>query len=421
MNLNKSAWKNAKRILAGGVDSPVRAFRAVGGEPIFMRQGKGAYLTDIDRRRYVDLCCSWGALVHGHAFAPIRNAIARQALAGTSFGTVTELETRLGDLIHRAFPAIQKIRFVSSGTEAAMSAIRLARGFTGRKRIVKFEGCYHGHADSLLVKAGSGLATFGTPDSAGVPDELARLTSVVAYNDTRALREIFRRHKDIAAVIVEPVAANMGVVLPTREFLRELREITRRSKALLIFDEVITGFRIAYGGAAERFGIRPDLICLGKIIAGGLPVGAFGGRQDIMKHLSPEGAVYQAGTLSGNPISMAAGVAAVGALKKSNYEPLQRRTAVLAAGIEERLRRNGHEASVPTIGSMFTVFFRSEAPRNWTEVAQSNRHTYARFFRHMLHRGVYMAPSAYETCFLSHAHTLREARIVWRAVESFKN
>ncbi len=420
MITNKTAWEAAKRYLPGGVDSPVRAFRAVGGSPLFMERGKGAYLTDIEGRKYIDLCMSWGALILGHADPSVSRALSAQISKGTSYGTATVLETALAAEIQKAYPSMERLRFVSSGTEAVMSALRLARGFVRQRQVVKFEGCYHGHADSMLVKAGSGLATFGMPDSAGVPTELAVLTTVLPYNDADALTQFFEKADDVAAVIVEPVAANMGVVKPDPKFLSALVKVTQKSSALLIFDEVITGFRLARGGAAQRYGITPDLTCLGKIIGGGLPVGAFGGRAEIMKHLSPEGPVYQAGTLSGNPLSMVAGRAALSRLNTAAYSKLNRMTSDLASKIEKTLRKKGFEASVPCEGSLFTIFFREQAPRNWTEVSESDKSKYSRLFHHFLNQGIYAPPSAYEACFLSLSHGAREIKIILKAVESFR-
>ncbi|MBI4352564.1 MAG: glutamate-1-semialdehyde 2,1-aminomutase, partial [Candidatus Omnitrophica bacterium] len=318
----KKLWQSAERHLAGGVNSPVRAFKKVGGTPIFMDRGFGPFLIDAEGRRYIDYCLSWGAVLFGHAHEETAAAIQKQAVKGTSFGTVTENETLLAKAIQKAFPAMERVRFTSSGTEAAMSAIRLARGVTGRNRIVKFEGCYHGHADGLLVKAGSGAAAFGSPDSLGVPSEIAGLTAVLPYNDTEAVRSFFRRTEDTAAVIVEPVAGNMGVVPARQDFLEALREETERTGSLLILDEVITGFRVGYGGAGRLYEIRPDITLLGKIIGGGLPIGAFGGSAKIMNFLSPLGKVYQAGTLSGNPLSTAAGLSILSRLSRTFYEEL---------------------------------------------------------------------------------------------------
>ena len=321
------AWCKAKKHFAGGVNSPVRAFKAVGGDPVFMKQGLGPYLYDSNNKRYIDFCLSWGAILFGHADETTIRAVQNQAGRGTSFGTATEYETSLAILIKKAFPKIEKLRFTSSGTEAVMSAVRLARGVTNRERIVKFEGCYHGHADSLLVKAGSGLATFGTPDSAGIPRALAALTSVLPYNDPVAVDHFFKTHHDVACILVEPVAGNMGVIPATPAFLTSLRRAADKSGALLIFDEVISGFRVAYGGAQHIYKIEPDITILGKIIGGGLPIGAFGARAQIMDALSPDGSVYQAGTLSGNPLSMAAGISVLSRLQPAFYTEINLKTA----------------------------------------------------------------------------------------------
>jgi len=399
------AFDESRRVFAGGVNSPVRAFRAVGGSPVFMESGLGPYLYDNEGHRYVDLCLSWGAVLLGHAEEGTVEAIRRQAARGTSFGTATEYETRLGRLIQRAFPAMERLRFTSSGTEAAMSALRLARGVTGRERIVKFEGCYHGHADSLLVKAGSGLATFGAASSAGVPAALAALTTVLPYNDTAAAEAFFKANRrQTACVIVEPVAGNMGVVPAGPAFLERLRRLTAADGALLVFDEVITGFRVGWGGVQHRVGIEPDLTVLGKVIGGGLPVGAFGGRAALMSALSPEGPVYQAGTLSGNPLSMAAGAAVLSSLDRKFYEDLETRAASFAARAARVLRRKHRNVSFARAGSMFTPFFLPRAPRNFTEAARADTRAFARFFRGLLRAGVYAPPSAFEAWFLSASH-----------------
>ncbi|MBI2095585.1 MAG: glutamate-1-semialdehyde 2,1-aminomutase [Candidatus Omnitrophica bacterium] len=398
-------WEEAKKHLAGGVDSPVRAFKAVGGEPVFMAEGRGPFLYDHRGRRYLDYCLSWGAILFGHADPQTVRAVRTQAAKGTGFGTATEYETALAREIKKAFPRMERMRFTSSGTEAVMSAIRLARGVTRRSRIVKFEGCYHGHADGLLVKAGSGLATFGAPDSDGVPSEVASLTTVLPYNDVAAVRRVLKK-KDTACVIVEPVAGNMGVVPATAEFLAALREETRRGGSLLIFDEVISGYRVAYGGAAKRYGVSPDLTTLGKIIGGGLPVGAFGGSASLMKALSPTGKVYQAGTLSGNPLSMAAGLSVLSRLSEKTYATLEARTAPFLARAGEILREKN--AVIQNVGSMFTVFFGVDRVRDFGDVRRADGKEYARFFHHLLRRGVYFPPSAFEACFLSLSHGAAE-------------
>ncbi len=400
----KKAWADAKTSLAGGVDSPVRAFKAVGGNPVFMARGKGAHLFDVENKRYIDYCLSWGALFFGHADTKTVSAIKAQADKGTSFGTATEMETELAVEIQKAFPGMQRIRFTSSGTEAVMSAIRLARGFTGRERILKFEGCYHGHGDSLLVKAGSGLATFGSPDSAGIPRELAKLTAVLPYNDEKKLETFFKTNRDLACVIIEPIAANMGVVPAKKNFLKLLRALTRKTGALLIFDEVISGYRVCYGGAQHLYNISPDLTVLGKIIGGGLPVGAFGGGARLMSHLSPQGRVYQAGTLSGNPLSMVAGKSVLTRLSKKTYDSLNARAGefVLRAG---RLLGRKNRLSVHQAGSMFTFFYSDKPPVDFSDVRRSDTKTFRHVFRGLLKQGVYTPPSAFEASFLSTAHT----------------
>ncbi|HKV41829.1 MAG TPA: glutamate-1-semialdehyde 2,1-aminomutase [Blastocatellia bacterium] len=399
--------QKAERVIPGGVNSPVRAFRAVGAGPLFIQRGSGCEITDADGNSYVDYVCSWGPLILGHANPVILEAIKEVAGRGTSFGAPTELEIELAEEVAAAFPSIDKVRMVSSGTEATMSAIRLARGFTGRDRIIKFEGCYHGHSDSLLVKAGSGLATFGTPDSAGVPAGSAHDTLVVPYNDVAALERAFEElGAHIACAIVEPVAGNMGCVAPAPGFLGTLRELTTRSGALLVFDEVITGFRVAYGGAQELYGIKADLTCLGKIIGGGLPVGAFGGRADIMDKLAPLGPVYQAGTLSGNPLAMAAGLAMLRQLRQLNpYAELDRRGARLEAGLRRAAAEAGEPATVNRTGSMITAFFDPGPVTGWASAKKSDTEKYGRFFRAMLGAGIYLAPSQFECAFLGTAHT----------------
>ncbi|MBI3251788.1 MAG: glutamate-1-semialdehyde 2,1-aminomutase [Candidatus Omnitrophica bacterium] len=392
-----NSWVEAQRHLAGGVNSPVRAFKAVGGEPVFIQSGKGPYIFDNQNRRYVDFCLSWGAILLGHAYPSVTRVIAHQAKKGTSFGAPTEAETALAREIKKAFPGMEKIRFTSSGTEAVMSAVRLARGVTKRDRIVKFEGCYHGHVDSLLVKAGSGLATLGLAESAGVPEELARLTTVLPYNDARGAQKFFQKNKDIACVIVEPIAANMGVVPAKQEFLEELRKLTKINDSLLVFDEVITGYRVGYGGAQHLYKIDPDITILGKIIGGGLPVGAFGAKAGIMDHLAPLGNVYQAGTLSGNPLSMAAGLAVLSGLSKKFYAPLNARTKNFLSEARLIFKKKNKKVAIREAGSMFTTFFEDKRTEN-----------FRRFFHQMLSAGVYFPPSAFEASFLSAAHTERE-------------
>ena len=397
----------AERVMPGGVNSPVRAFRGVGGQPPFIARGDGARITDVDGRTYIDLVGSWGPLILGHAPAAVVEAITETARRGTSYGAPTELEVRMAETITAAYPSMEMVRLVSSGTEAAMSAIRLARGATGREHLVKFDGGYHGHADSLLVKAGSGGATFSIPDSRGVPAALAALTVTLEFNDVAGARDLFRRRGgEIAAVIVEPVAGNMGVVPPAPGFLEALREVTAEHGALLIFDEVITGFRIAYGGAQARYGIRPDLTCLGKIIGGGLPVGAYGGRRELMANVAPLGGVYQAGTLSGNPLAVAAGLATLAALQTSGiYERLEHLGAQLELGMREAARKAGVSLTVNRVGSMLTGFFCDGPVTDYTSARRADTKRYAAFFHGMLERGVYLAPSQFEAAFVSLAHS----------------
>ena len=400
-------FERASRTIPGGVNSPVRAFRAVGREPLFIKHASGATITDADGNEYMDYVGSWGPMILGHAHPEVLEAVGRAAQNGTSYGAPTEIEIELAEEIIAAFPSIEKVRLVSSGTEAAMSAIRLARGFTGRDRIVKFEGCYHGHSDSLLVKAGSGLATFGTPDSAGVPADFARNTVVLAFNDEPALRATFEEQGDeIACVIVEPVAGNMGCVAPSAGYLEMLRGVTAFHGSLLIFDEVITGFRIAYGGAQELYGVKPDLTCLGKIIGGGLPAAAFGGRADVMGRIAPLGPVYQAGTLSGNPLAVTAGLTTLKLLKQTNpYSELERLSAKLEGGLNDVAGELGVTATVNRVGSMLTAFFAEGPVSDWPTAKQADTNLYGRFFRAILDEGVYLAPSQFECAFVSAAHT----------------
>ena len=404
----KSAWREAQKHLAGGVNSPVRAFKAVGRTPIFMKRAKNAYLYDRNGKAYIDYCLSWGAILLGHSHPETVKAIQKQAEMGTSFGTVTEYETILAKEIKKAFPSLERLRFTSSGTEAVMSAIRLARGVTKRKRILKFEGCYHGHSDSLLVQAGSGLATFGKPNSEGVPPELASLTSVLPYNDSNAVIDFFKKNRDLACVIIEPIAANMGVVPAKEEFLHTLSRESKKTGALLIFDEVVTGFRVGYGGAQHLLGIHPDITILGKIIGGGLPIGAFGAKKEIMDALSPTGGVYQAGTLSGNPLSMAAGRATLSKLSKTFYEELNRKAGYFLTEARAIFRKKGRLMTIQNIGSMFTIFFSGKSIDNLSEAARQDKKAFCKFFYKMLGAGIYIPPSTYEASFLSMAHGPKE-------------
>jgi glutamate-1-semialdehyde 2,1-aminomutase len=397
----------AGRVIPGGVNSPVRAFRGVGGEPFFVARAEGARLWDVDGRSYLDFVGSWGPLILGHAAPPVVDAVVDAARRGTSYGAPTPGEVELAEAITSAIPSMEMVRLVSSGTEAAMSAIRLARGATRRDVIVKFDGGYHGHADSLLVRAGSGGATFGIPDSAGVPAALARLTVTVAFNDLDAVRTVFEaRGHEIAAVIVEPVAGNMGVVPPGAGFLQGLREVTAAHGALLILDEVITGFRLAYGGAQEIYRVRPDLTCLGKIIGGGLPVGAYGGRRDLMEQVAPLGPVYQAGTLSGNPLAVSAGLATLHGLRQSGvYARLDSLGARLERGIRQAADKSGVPITVNRVGSMLTAFFTGAPVVDYASAKRADTKRYARYFHGMLERGVYLAPSQFEAAFVSLAHS----------------
>jgi len=404
---SQDIFRRATEVLVGGVNSPVRAFRAVGGDPIVVDHAAGARLWDADGNEYIDYVCSWGALILGHAHPKVVEAISGQARRGTSYGMPTELEVELATRIRAALPSCEKVRFVSSGTEATMSAVRLARAATGRDLIVKFEGCYHGHADSFLSEAGSGLATLGIAACPGVPPALAALTLNAPYNDVASVEKLFDLHRDkIAAVIVEPIAANMGVVPPMPGFLRNLREITTRHGAVLIFDEVITGFRICYGGAQTTFDITPDLTTLGKIIGGGLPVAAYGGRRDLMDRVAPLGPVYQAGTLSGNPLAMSAGIATLDLLAAPGfYESLRERSQRLGQGILSALRETAAPVIKNRVGSMFTLFFSREPVRDYAAAKKCDTQRFAAFFRAMLDRGIFLAPSQFEALFVSAAHS----------------
>ncbi len=405
---DKSArlFARALELMPGGVNSPVRAFRAVGGTPLFIQSASGPTITDVDGRIYIDYVGSWGPMILGHADAEIVAALAAVAASGTSFGAPNELEIELAEEIVDAVPSIEMVRMVNSGTEATMSAIRLARGVTGRDKLVKFEGCYHGHADSLLVKAGSGVATLGLPDSPGVPASLAQHTLTAPFNDATALEDVFKQYQDIAAIIIEPVVGNMGCVPPQPGFLDALRDLTTKHGALLIFDEVMTGFRLARGGAQELYGVSPDITCLGKIIGGGLPVGAYGGSRELMRNIAPVGSIYQAGTLSGNPLAMTAGLLTLRRLKdKTIYERLERSSARLCEGLSKAAAGAGIKTITNRVGSMWTSFFTDEPVTNWATANKSNRELYGKFFHAMLDEEVYLAPSQFETGFVSVAHT----------------
>jgi glutamate-1-semialdehyde 2,1-aminomutase len=399
----------ASRILPGGVDSPVRAFKSVGATPLFVTRGKGARIEDADGNTYIDFVMSWGPLIHGHAPRGLLKSLAATAARGTSFGAPTELETRLARRVAMLMPSMERVRFVSSGTEATMSAVRVARAATKRDKIVKFEGCYHGHADGFLVAAGSGALTLGVPNSPGVPAAAAAETLLATYNDLASVETLFTRYRDqIAAVIVEPIAGNIGVVPPRDGFLTGLRDLTSRSGALLIFDEVISGFRAAAGGAQQIFGIKPDLTCLGKIIGGGLPVGAYGGRADLMSLVAPAGPVYQAGTLSGNPLAMTAGLWSLGELSPKLYKHLAKLGARLAGGFADAARDAGVALQVNGFGSLVTPFFTSQPVRDLQSALTSDTTRYAAFFKGMLARGIYPPPSQFEAWFISGAHTERD-------------
>ncbi|MEN3188878.1 MAG: glutamate-1-semialdehyde 2,1-aminomutase [Atribacterota bacterium] len=404
---SQELFARAQQVIPGGVNSPVRAFRAVGGMPIFVDRAQGSHLLDVEGRSYLDYCMSWGAIILGHAHPVVVEAIESQVRRGTSFGTCHELEVLMAERICEALPSTEMVRFTSSGTEAVMSALRLARGYTGRTLIVKFSGCYHGHVDSLLVRGGSGLLTLGVPDSLGVPEAFAQTTILLSYNHIEEVEETFSRWGErIAAVIVEPVAGNMGVVIPRREFLETLRQITLQYGTLLIFDEVITGFRISYSGAQGYYGITPDLTVLGKIVGGGLPVGVYGGRRAIMQHVAPEGKVYQAGTLSGNPLTLSAGYAVLTYLKDHPevYRELEHKARRLALGMESIFQDVGIPVHVNQIGSMLTLFFNQETVHDDIGALRTDRKRYAWFFHEMLHRGVYLPPSPFEAMFLSLEH-----------------
>lgn len=420
---SREIFERAGKVLVGGVNSPVRAFRSVGSEPLIIERGSGAHLYDADGNELLDYVCSWGAMLLGHANPAVSAAIAGQAQRGTSFGVTTELELELATLITRAIPFIEKIRFVSSGTEATMSAVRLARGVTKRDFLIKFEGCYHGHADSFLSQAGSGLATLGLAECPGVPEALAALTLNAPYNDLKTVERLFAEHKDkIAAVIVEPIAANMGVVLPEQGFLGGLRELTHKNGALLIVDEVITGFRLHNGAVQQLLGIEADLTTLGKIMGGGLPVAAYGGRAELMDHVAPLGPVYQAGTLAGNPLAMCAGIATLRQLTAPGlYEKIKQNAERLAAGLRRALIEARIPAQVNSTGSLSTVFFAESPVRNYTEAKRSDTKRYAKFFREMLDRGIFLAPSQFEAAFVSASHTSEDIdRTVAAALESLK-
>ena len=407
---SKKLFAAAKKVIPGGVNSPVRAFRAVGLEPLFVSRASGSKVYDADGGVYIDYVSSWGPMILGHAHPEVRKAMSRALANGWSYGAATALEVRLAEKISKAIPSMELLRMVSSGTEAAMSALRVARGFTGRDKVIKFEGCYHGHADSFLVKAGSGALTFGVPDSAGVPASLAENTLVAPYNNLKAVQALFHQNpSQIAGVIVEPIAGNMGIVPPREGFLKGLEELCRLNGALLIFDEVITGFRLLFGGVQKIYGVTPDLTCLGKIIGGGMPVGAYGGRREIMEKVAPLGPVYQAGTLSGNPLAMTCGLATLGVLQQKNpYKKIASLAEDLCRGLEDLVRQKGTPARINRCGSMFTLFFSPNEVTDYESAKKADTGKYAKFFQGMLAAGVWLPPSQFEACFLSLAHSEKD-------------
>lgn len=409
MNHERSSFlfQQAKTAIPGGVNSPVRAFKSVGADPLFIKKASGCHIYDEDDNNFIDYVGSWGPMIVGHCHPDIIQAVQDTMTCGASFGAPTERETTLANMVIEAVPSIEMVRMVSSGTEATMSAIRLARGYTGRDKIMKFSGCYHGHADSLLVKAGSGAATFGVPDSPGVPAEVAKLTLTAEYNSLDSVKRLIAENKNsIACIIVEPVAGNMGTVPPREGFLEGLRDLCSNEGIILIFDEVMSGFRVAYGGAQALYGINPDMTTLGKIIGGGLPVGAFGGRREIMEKLSPSGGVYQAGTLSGNPLAMSAGIATLNILKQPGfYKSLEEKSRAVAEGIAKAAREAGYPIYSTRVGSMFCAFFNKDEVSDWSTASQCDTKAFAKYFLAMLNEGVYLAPSQYETAFVSIAHT----------------
>ncbi len=411
MNHNRSEalFQRALRVMVGGVSSPVRAFKSVDGTPIFITHGRGSRIWDVDENSYIDYVCSWGPLIAGHCHPSVVRATRGALEQGASFGAPTEPELRLAEKICSSIPGLEMIRFVNSGTEATMSAVRLARAHTKREKLLKFEGCYHGHEDAFLTNAGSGLATFDTPSSAGIPKNIASGTVTIPYNDIEALERAFVLHGgELAAVIVEPVAGNMGVVPPARGFLRAVRKLCTLNGSTLIFDEVITGFRLSLGGAQSHFGVKPDITCLGKIIGGGFPVGAYGARRELMHLISPEGPVYQAGTLSGNPVAMTAGLATLSFLNEGTYVKLDKLSAQLEDGLKEESDRASVSLTINRVGSMVGIFFTNGPVTNFEEAKKTNRRQYSRFHGAMLREGVYLPPSAFETVFLSTAHTQRD-------------
>ncbi len=425
LNLKKSKamFTKAKRLMPGGVNSPVRAFKAVGGSPLFIQSAKGSRIYDIDGNEYIDYVLSWGPMILGHSHPRVVNALKKAAEKGTSFGAPTPLEVELAEMVRKAYPSMEIMRMVNSGTEATMSAIRAARGYTGRDKVVKFEGCYHGHADGLLVKAGSGLATFSVPTSPVVPKDYARNTITLPYNDLNAFKKICEKAgKSIACVILEPVVGNSGCILPKPGYLEGLRKVTKQHGIVLIFDEVMTGFRVSYGGAQKAFGIKPDMTCLGKVIGGGLPVGAYGGKKDIMRGIAPDGPVYQAGTLSGNPLAMTAGIETLKILSKpETYKKLLKKAEALESGLKDAAKRAGVKTKFYRAGTMFCTYFTDKEVHDFTDASKTDMAAFARFFRSMLERGINLAPSGYEAGFMSLAHTNADIHKTARAAyESFR-
>jgi len=420
---SKKMFKEAQKVIPGGVNSPVRACKSVGCDPLFISRAKGSFVYDVDDNEYLDFVCSWGPMIMGHTHPEIRDAVQKAAVNGTSFGAPTPSEIELASMVVDAVPSIEKVRFVSSGTEATMSAVRLARGYTNKKKIVKFDGCYHGHADSFLIKAGSGVITLAIPGSPGVPDDIVKNTISIPYNNIDILSKTLKEQSDdIACVIVEPVAGNMGCVAPADGFLQTLRDLTRELGIVLIFDEVITGFRLAYGGAQEYFGVTPDLTCLGKIIGGGLPVGAYGGKTEIMDQIAPDGPVYQAGTLSGNPLAMAAGIATLKLLGKENfYSELNDKAAGYASMLEDISGSVGIPVQLNRVGSLMTGFFTSEPVTDFDSAMKADTDRYSTHYRQMLSKGIYAAPSQFEVAFISATHTLEQLENAAKMTEwSFK-
>ena len=421
--ISDKMFEKAKEVIPGGVNSPVRACNSVGRNPVFVQKAAGSKVYDLDGNEFIDFVCSWGPMIHGHAPTEIIEAVKEAATDSTSFGAPTTKEMALASMVVEAVPSIEKVRFVNSGTEATMSAVRLARGYTGKDVIVKFDGCYHGHADSFLIKAGSGVITLGIPGSPGVPEDIVKNTISIPYNDEVQLEKTLREKSDsIACVIIEPVAGNMGCVPPSRSFLEKLRALTKELGIVLIFDEVITGFRLAYGGAQEYFDILPDLTCLGKIIGGGLPVGAYGGKTEIMDQIAPDGPVYQAGTLSGNPLAMAAGIANLQLLRKENfYTELNQKAEFLADGLNKAAQNAGVDVTLNRVGSLMTGFFTKEPVTDFASAMNANADTYAAHYRQMLEKGIYLAPSQFEVAFVSAAHTEEELKKAIEMTEwSFK-